>query len=374
MKKRLVSILFLFLLAVPLTSCSRTTLLDFTTSRDDRQYREMVDKVLMALDNKNKEQLKKLFAESVIKTDSDLDNQINALFEYYKGPKESDQGVGATQTNEDSEYGKKKIELNGCFTVQASGVKHNVYLAMQSFNDFDKSQKGIHKLEFATDEAKNSKYFMWHTQEGIHIQTSSEKRNDVAKVESWMLDYTFVDRHFSSDDYVALVKKDNDFEHFTASVGVANCSNSAYNRSYYELGNNLFLVCIVELGKIEFVKLTNEDEIFSTLWIAPDRIMVEGEYRQYTPIKRKTAVNEDFFKTFFKRSNELNELINEIGLPNGENNNLFFKYYKVSDNQFVVCEGHADGKTIVGAYIADSKHKLYSIWEADDNNKAAPSN
>lgn len=47
-------------------------MLDFTTSRDNKQYREMVDKVFVALDSENKEELKKLFAESVIKTDSDI--------------------------------------------------------------------------------------------------------------------------------------------------------------------------------------------------------------------------------------------------------------------------------------------------------------
>lgn len=367
MKKRLIISVFWLLLSVSSISCSRSALLDFTTNRDEKQYREMVDKVFIALDSENKEELKKLFAESVIKTESDIDNQINALFEYYHGPKESDEGVGATQTNEHVEYGKEKIELNGWFTVQASGVKHNVYLSMQSVNDFDKSEVGIHKLEFDSEEAKNGKYFMCYTQDGVHIQTSSEKRSDVAKVDSWMLDYTFIDRDLTSDDYINLVKKDNDYENFTESVGVANCSNSVYGRYYYELGSKLFLVCVVESGKIEFIKLANEDEIFSTLWIADDRIMIEGEYRQYTMIDRKTAIDEDFFKSFFLRSNKLKELIEEIGLPNGDDNNVFYAYYKISDNRFVVCECHADGKTIVSSYVADSDHKLYTIWEPDVN-------
>ena len=238
---------------------------------------------------------------------------------------------------------------------------------MQSVNDFDKSEVGIHKLEFASDEAINGEYFMSYTQEGIHIQTSSEKRSDVTKAESWMLDYTYVDRHLTSEEYVALVKKDNDFERFTAAVGVPNCSNSYYNRNYYELGDKLFLVCIVESGKIEFVKLADEDEIFSTLWIAPDRILVEGEYRQYTSIDRKTAVNEDSFISFFLRSNKVKELIKEIGQPNGDNNNSFFLYYKISDNRFVVCKCRADGNNIVSCYVADADNKLYSIWEQDDN-------
>ena len=367
MKNPLLVVLSLLLLTVYLTACSRTALLDFTTSSDDEQYREMVDKVFMALDSENKEELKKLFAESVIKTDIDIDSQINAIFEYYEGPKESDEGVGASSTFSHCDHFKAKIELNGFFTVQATGVKHNVYLSMQSVNGFDKNEVGIHNLEFATDEAKDSKYFKWHTQEGVHIQTSSEKRSDVTKAESWMLDYTYVDRHLTSDEYVALVIIDNDYEHFIASVGVANCSNSTYDRYYYELGDNLFLVCIVEYGKIEFVKLANEDVIFSTLWIAPDRIMVEGEYRQYTQIDRETPLNEDFFKTFFSRSNNLEELIAEIGLPNGENNNVFYVYYQLSDNRFVVCEGHSDGKKIIGAYVADSQDKLYSILERDHN-------
>ena len=367
MKKRLLFIFILLLFTMSSSSCSRTAMLDYIISRDDEQYREMVDKVFAALDSENKEELKKLFAESVIESDQDLDSQIDALFEYYKGPKESDEGVGATQTNEHNEHGKKEIELNGGFTVQASGVKHNVYLSMQSRNDFDESQIGIHQLEFDTDEAINGEYFMYYTQDGIFIQTSSKKRDDAMKVESWMLDYTYVDRQFTAEEYVALVEKDNDFEHFTAVVGVANCSNSYYDRNYYEIGNKLFLVCIVESGKIEYVKLANEDEIFSTLWIAPDRIMIEGEYRQYTEIDRETVLNEDSFKTFFLKSNKIEDIKREIGLPNGDENNIFYLYYRISDNRFVICDCNPGDGIIFSCYIADSENKLYSIWEQDDN-------
>jgi hypothetical protein len=170
----------------------------------------------------------------------------------------------------------------------------------------------------------------------------------------------------TSEEYVELVKKDNNFKHFTASVGVANCSNRNYNRNYYELGNKMFLVCIVEFGKIEFVKLANEDEILSTLMIAPDRIMVEGEYRQYTSIERKTAVKDDTFKKFFLRSNKIKDLIKEIGKPNGDSHNYFYLYYKISVNRFVVCECNAGDKKVIGCYVADSNKKLYLIWEEDD--------
>lgn len=67
----------------------------------------------------------------------------------------------------------------------------------------------------------------------------------------------------------------------------------------------------------------------------------------------------------YNRSNKLKELIKEIGLPDGDKNNEFYSYYKLSDNRYVVCECTADGENIVSAYVADSEHKLYSIWEQD---------
>lgn len=61
-------------------------MLDFTTNRDDKVFREMLDKVFVALDNKDKEGLKSLFAVSAIKKNSDIDSQINTFFQVYKGP------------------------------------------------------------------------------------------------------------------------------------------------------------------------------------------------------------------------------------------------------------------------------------------------
>lgn len=150
-----------------LSGCSRAAQLTFETNRDETQYREMVDGVFAALDSKNKETLKGLFAPNVIKANPGLESQMDALLEWYQGPKESDDGVDLINASTSNEYGVKEIELRNSFEIVANGVKYQVCLTMQSQNDKDKGAEGIHMLEFATEEHITANIFY-----GIKKQTA----------------------------------------------------------------------------------------------------------------------------------------------------------------------------------------------------------
>jgi hypothetical protein len=335
-------------------------MLDYETSRDDKQYREMVDKVFTALDSKNKEALKGLFASNVIKSNKEIDEQINDLFQFYKGPKESDEDVDLVYSDEYNDYGVKEIFLGNSFTVTAAGVKYNVCIEMYSRNDNDKGEEGIQVLEFATEEAKNSKYFMWHSKDsgdipGVYVQTSAEKRSDIMMVDSNLMKYTSIKRTLRAEDFLAFVKKDDNFGRLTDVIGKANGSNTNFGMYYYELGNNQYIVCSVENDKIKYIYTANEDKEIKTLWIADDMMKVQGAYIHYTPIDRK--LTEDKFKSFLALSNSFEKLVDEIGQPNGED---YYSYYRISDNRFAVC--HCTGDEIQSVYIADAENKLYTLW------------
>ena len=64
-----------------LSGCSRLIMLDFETSRDDKAFQDMLNKVLAALDSGDKEELKALFAVSAIEKNPNLDNQIDTFFQ-----------------------------------------------------------------------------------------------------------------------------------------------------------------------------------------------------------------------------------------------------------------------------------------------------
>lgn len=174
-KVNCIFIIFVFFSLI-ISGCSS---FDYSMSRNEEKFREMVDKIFTALDNDDKESLKSLFAINAIESNPDIDIQIDILFQLYTAPKEKDEGLYLS-SSESNHYGVKKISLtngNG-FIVTAAGVKYHVSLYMQSRNDEDKNDEGIHMLEFATEDAKDSEGFIkWCDPDevlpGIYIHTSN---------------------------------------------------------------------------------------------------------------------------------------------------------------------------------------------------------
>lgn len=359
LKNRLIVFIVILLSAI-LSGCSRVALLNFETSRDNKQYREMVNNVFAALDSNSKEDLKELFAPNVISSNANIDKQLDELFEFYKGPKESDEDVTLIHSSEHNEYGRKEIELENHFMITADGVKYYVYLDMYSRNDNDKEEKGIHMLEFATEEAHDSKYFIWHQVDlgdipGLYIQTSTEKRSDIMMADSILMKYKAVDRKLCADDFLDFVKKNDDFGKLTESIGEANGNN--FDLYYFEISENQFVVCGVTNEKIKYMYVADEDKEIDTLWLADDMMKVYGHYLPYTPADRE--LTEEYFKSFMSRSNRLEQLVDEIGQPSGEE--AFYVYFKLPDNRYAAC--YRSGDLIHSVFITDDDNKLYTIWE-----------
>lgn len=362
-----------------LSSCSRANMLDYTTSRDDKAFREMLDKVLAALDSKDKEGLKALFAVSSIKKNSNIDNQINTFFQEYKGPSKIEHIDLHIYNGESVEYGKRSTELSGGgkdIIITAGGVRYYVSMMMFSHDDFNKDNEGIHMLEFDTDNAFNSQYFAGYSEEddgpGLYFQNSAKKRDDIRWIQGRPWKYKYYDRKLSADELRAVAEKDDDFNNFITVIGEPNCSWTVYGYYYYELDNGLFAVCklnnevrprdssgyAVKPNSIVAIYMADEKDDLETIWMADDIVKVCGEYRYFLPLKRE--LSEDFFKSFTTRSHSLSKLKEEIGSPNIDE--TWYCYYKLDDNRYVGC--HYLGDDIEEFYVADSKDKLYTIWEA----------
>lgn len=377
-KKSLILIFSCIITLGILSSCSRVNMLDFTTSRDDKAFREMLDKVFAALDSKDKEGLKSLFAVSAIKKNSNIDSQINTLFQVYKGPSKIEHIDLQLYTGESVEYGKRKTELSGGgedIIITAGDVRYYVSLMMYSHDDFNKDNEGIHTLEFDTEKAHNSKYFVCYNEKddgpGLYYQDSAEKRDDIRWIQDRPWKYTHYARKMTADKLRSVVEKDDDFSNLVAVIGEPNCSWTVYGYYYYELENGLFAVCkldndvrtrdssgyAVKPNSIVAIYIADEKDDLETIWMADDIAKVNGEYRYFLPIKRE--LSEDFFKSFASNSHSLSKLKEEIGLPNIDE--TWYCFYKLADNRFVGC--HYLGDNIEEFFVSDSKNKLYTIWE-----------
>lgn len=370
-----------------LSGCSRLIMLDFETSRDDKAFQDMLNKVLVALDSRDKEGLKALFAVSAIEKNPNLDNQIDTFFQVYKGPSEIEHIDLQLYASESVEYGKRKTELSDGgedIIIKAGGVRYYVSMMMYSKDDFNKDNEGIHTLEFDTEEAQNSQYFAGYNEAddgpGLYYQDTAEKRDDIRWIEGRSWKYTHYDRKLTADQLRAVADKNDDFGNFVSAIGDPNCSWTVYAYYYYELDNGLFAVCKVEdaindvrpLDSSGYVKKPNsivaiyiadEKDNLNTVWMAPDIQKVMGEYRYYRSVKRE--LSEDFFKEFANRSHSLAQLEQEVGLPNIDEHLGYDCYYEISDNRYVDC--HFTGDNIEEFSVVDSKDKLYTIWKENSS-------
>jgi hypothetical protein len=265
-------------------------------TRKEKGYEQTRDKVFEVLDSKDKEALKQLFAMSVISENPDLDKQIDDLFLFYNGPKIS-ADRSAAFSSEKKNYGVKIKEFEERFVISTPETKYHVSIIMQSRNDQNNDDEGIHILEFATEEAYDSVYFLWHKARedtlhykegswyvekvdvpGIYIQASPERCGDVIRVNSRNFRYKAVNRNLAIDDFLAFISKSDNFDELVDSIGEPNTVWSNYGFYYFELEDKRVVVCNVEYNKIKYMYVADEEQELYMLWTADNTITYsEGE-------------------------------------------------------------------------------------------------
>jgi len=365
----------------------RTRLLDSITDRDDNAFRDMIHMAFEAIDEKDKEELTNLFSVNIINDNLELGSQIEAFFEVYNGPMEIEEIRYSTSGEEYVEHGKRRTELYNSYgiIIIAGGIRYHIRMSMYSRDDFDKKNEGIHWLDISTEDAYNSQYFVpftkWNSEPGFYYQDSIEKRNDIMWIEGQPWRYTPYDRTLTSDDLLAVVEKNDDFQNFVTIIGEPNCSWTIYEYYYYELKNGLFAVVKIDQdlrpkdyssnGKtvkrnlykpnaIVAIYIADEKSNLETIWMADDIVMVLGRYHYYVPTERN--LSEDFFRSFASKSSRFKQLTNEIGMPDIDGTGRC--YYELSDNRFIECV--YSGDTIERFSVVNSKARLYTIWEKRD--------
>ena len=362
MYKKIILITCIFLLTI--TGCS--VIEDFDKiGLQEKHYKQMIEDVFHALDNNDNESLKKLFATSVINSNENLDMQIQELIEFYDGKVESFEGENNSATSSRL-GGDTYIEKTGGFTVVVDGINYEVNLYMVVYDEQNPDNEGLHMLEFATEDAYNSKYFAWHFIEdnvhGAYVQTSTDKREDVLMVENRCFYYKSFDRNLDDYDFLDYIRHNLSYSGLINTVGEPNSDWSNYGYYYFVLENKNILVCNINVfsDEIKYMYVANEDEELYLVWHADDIIKVHGSYQDYLKIDRE--LSEETFLSFVENSRDLKELHKEIGEPSVDTS--FYTYYKLEDNTFIGCY-HA-GYIVKEIFVSDSEKKLYTIWKYEE--------
>ena len=369
-----------------LTSCSIAGIKNFFEYFTLVSYREMLDDVLAAIVNDDKEALKSLFSVTASEA-MDLDSALDEFFDALTGPVVVEEVGYLTSGGGLRHYGERQT-YSRCaddVMISAGGVRYYVRMAVYEEDDFEPNNVGIHALEIATEEAIDSEHFATYLSydgkhPGFFYQYLTEKRDDVRFIEGSHRDYVPYDRTLTAEDIAAVVRENNDYLNLVSVIGQPNCSWKEYDYYYYELEDGLFAVCkvediwdknppttgstVIEPNVVVAVYIADEKENLETVWMADNIVKISGGYQIFTPADRSFPLTEDYFKSFAERGGNMPQLEEEIGLPNvideWHNN-----YYEIADNRYVEC--YCNGTNIKSFWVVDSEDRLYAVWEAEED-------
>ena len=127
MKK--VLLLFSVIIILGLTGCSNKYFNDWFSS-EQNETDKMCQQIIEACKQQDSEKLKSLFSEESKKNIENLDTEISAFFDYIEGSIQSFEGDCASSS--ESNYGKRKTELDGMYLILTEKERYCMNFYMYS--------------------------------------------------------------------------------------------------------------------------------------------------------------------------------------------------------------------------------------------------
>ena len=127
-----------------LTGCSNKYFNDWFSS-EQNETDKMCQQIIEACKQQDSEKLKSLFSEESKKNIENLDTEISAFFDYIEGSIQSFEGDCASSS--ESNYGKRKTELDGMYLILTEKERYCMNFYMYSEDDENVQNVGYIKLK-----------------------------------------------------------------------------------------------------------------------------------------------------------------------------------------------------------------------------------
>ena len=141
-----------------LTGCSNKYFNDWFSS-EQNETDKMCQQVIEACKQQDSEKLKSLFSEESKKNIENLDTEISAFFDYIEGSIQRFEGDCASSS--ESNYGKRKTELDGMYLILTEKERYCMNFYMYSQDDENAQNVGIYKIEIALESEVAEDNFIW---------------------------------------------------------------------------------------------------------------------------------------------------------------------------------------------------------------------
>lgn len=178
--KRLILFIVIIALSLGLLSCSYSKSMlnaresELNASNDKEIADTRFHKIEEALENKDKEGLKKMFSPKALKEAKDIDSGIDYIMEFYKGEIKSKDI--ARQVSDNKHYGERTSELKVFCKVTTDKDAYIVFFIDQIVDTKNPDNVGLYMLQIIK-ESERKKEFDW----GTNIKCAGIYLPDTAK-------------------------------------------------------------------------------------------------------------------------------------------------------------------------------------------------
>lgn len=203
----------------------------------DRQgfsLQHTIDDFCAALDSRNAEGIKALFAPNVLMEDTDIDNQIKALFALYSGPTDECYVTRTPGGSGHIGFMENRFTTSAWIPVVSQGANYYCYMSLTTTDQADSNNLGIQKLVFVPEKVKCSTDFIWPEEKGLTVVADVPGDYLTCRIGDDAYIYTPVDRVVTQEEIQAFLEKNDSWEAFSAHFGPPNATGE-YSGNFYEL-------------------------------------------------------------------------------------------------------------------------------------------
>lgn len=240
----------LLALCLLFTGCSLSSFIEDGKyiSQEAELYNQAVDDFFAALDSQDKEAIMDMFAQDVREEDTDLEAQIDKLFEAYPGPtdicKRDGSSVAGSYSND---HGTHTSSVESGFPV----VSHDTYywcdFEYMYENDEDEDQIGIRRISFYSAEARCKEIYEPVSRtgsmdkgadtvtDGLTVLTDVSVDYEVRFVGGYPEKFTPIDRTLTAEQVTAFLETSSSYSAFLAEFGSPNVEDTSGVSVTYEL-------------------------------------------------------------------------------------------------------------------------------------------
>ena len=202
-----------------------------------RAFNETVDAFFQAVDERDKEAVRELFAPYALEEMAmDFEEEIERLFAFYPGPTQNcERDAFEAYSTGSSDHGVKSRYYGQTFAVACGGITYycDIYLAAR--NDKEPDAVGIWKVSMVSEKAICSEGFQFPSEPGVYVVEDAPGDYDTRRIAGYPEVFVPVDRHLTEKEIVDFLEEDASFSHFRERFGEPNSETSRYSRYAYEL-------------------------------------------------------------------------------------------------------------------------------------------